>query len=713
MAISTPYRFVPLSRLIVLPDWADQVSHDQPFADGLCGELRLRLTAHTRLCVGGRQTPGTDQAPGQVHFFRTPDNQFAIPPSSLKGMLRNVLEIASFARFRQVEDQKLGVRDISSSNTSYAKMMVANMSRTGWLSFDKGTWKIRPCDVSRIDEEHLIKIAGIAKHVWNNRDNWPAKKRYDLLGLDREIRFQRRQMEKERARESEALPDKSGKYVGSVVITGKPSLSKRYEFVFHDEKGYQLPVSADVMAGFQRIHESSIEWAFWLSKLSAQELRQGVPVFYHADGNGERARVRSLGLAMMYKLPYTNSVHDAIRHTHDGHLDGKAADLPELLFGRLGDDEGDGLRGRVNIGFAFCEEGQAAQTQWSRACVLNGPKATFYPSYIRQGKSGKFRDLMEGKSELAGWKRYQIKPEYFPNQNEESTKVQTRLELLPVDTRFNLVIRLHNLRRVELGALLWALNFGGRTNLRHGLGVGKPFGLGQVSLEVIDSRLRPNDPAEVIEDDDLYRQACCAEFVEMMNRVLEESVVAEPNGIVTEWEKCAPIKALFDYATPVRPQDGETDYAYLPLPAFRNLKKPDNLGEAYLTFHAVESLNIAPNFDTEQPRAYKDTFAESLAMATEALAKAQDAAVRNALRQHSSEEDNLLMDLEDLVKAATADGATSSAKDNLAKKLRIAADRDEEGCFDDVQRAKLNELAGRAMTIKYKKIESAANKLLR
>ena len=102
-----PYRFVPLSGLVLLPDWGAQASHDHPFRDGVSGELDVALHCHTPLCLGGEQTASTDTTPARVSMFRTPDGEPAIPGSSLKGMLRNVLAIAAFARFRQVECQRL------------------------------------------------------------------------------------------------------------------------------------------------------------------------------------------------------------------------------------------------------------------------------------------------------------------------------------------------------------------------------------------------------------------------------------------------------------------------------------------------------------------------------------------------------------------------------------------------------------------------------
>ncbi|HFD17052.1 MAG TPA: hypothetical protein ENJ38_12220, partial [Rhodospirillales bacterium] len=49
----------------------------------------------------------------QVHPFRLPDGRYAIPGSSLKGLIRAVVEIAGFGRMRMVDDIRPGLRDIS------------------------------------------------------------------------------------------------------------------------------------------------------------------------------------------------------------------------------------------------------------------------------------------------------------------------------------------------------------------------------------------------------------------------------------------------------------------------------------------------------------------------------------------------------------------------------------------------------------------------
>lgn len=662
--VSTPYRFVPLSKLVFLPNWAQQVSHDQPFADGLCGELTLRLTCETPLCVGGEQTPSSERAPGKVYFFRTPDKQLAIPGSSLKGMLRNVLEIASFAHFKQVEDQRLGVRDITEANNFYTTEIVSKPVRTGWLTFVKGEWQIQPCEFSRLHQEALIKHLRLDKEAWKKLKT--VRERYAKIGVCPEVRFDHVPMPKKSGQRL-ATPYSDGPERGRIVVTGQPGAdferrnAKKYEFIFHDSNEQPLPVPPKVMNGFKQIHEASDEWSFWVKQL--EKLPKGVPVFFHQEG----AQVCSLGLAMMYKLPYKNSLHDAIRHTHNAHLDAQAPDLSELIFGYLGEDERHGLRGRVNIGMAFLEGD--ARTDWEGPCILNGPKPTFYPAYVRQDGKGKFRQLMENNSELAGWKRYPLKP--FGMQPPEgkaadNNKTQVKLETVPAGTTFSTKVRVHNVRRVELGALLWALDFGARSECRHGLGMGKPFGLGQVRLSVEGQHLRANQPnAEGNLQSAEYLWACRREFVDLMNQVVEAAT-----GKANTWETSSPLEALFEYAKPARHNH---DLQYLPEPkAFLALKNKDTLEEVKTVLHAYAPLETVRAFDTQTPLGYESRFVEHLTEATQVLKKQAEKAEFAQRKANASDEEKLLLELEKLTADYLVGNPSKTLKSKLEEELKSA-----------------------------------------
>lgn len=717
--VTTPYRFIPLSPLIVLPAWADHVSHDHPLEDGLCGELTLRLTAHTPLCVGGEQSKPTEREPGRVHFFRDPAGKPAISGTSLKGMLRNVLEIGSFGRFRQVEDQRLGVRDLSDARNFYCQAIVRRQVRAGWLQFREGRWRIVPCVFSRLHQRDLIAALRVDDERWKRCASAP--KRYELIGLCPSIRFEREGNMPNNSLQWLAVPKPEGSLSGRVVVTGQPGpdytrpKAKKYEFIFHDSVDEPIEVTPAVMNGFRQIHEETEEWSFWSKKLDQGRLEDGVPVFYHDDASGV---VVSMGLAMMYKLPYKHSIHEAIAHTHPGHLEGSAPDIADLIFGYLGDDERSGRRGRVNIGTAFIEAGPNGETpepRFNPNCILNGPKPTFYPAYVRQdGRGNGFRTLMEASAEVSGWKRYPLKPVAFPQINAKAVdnmKVQVRLETVPSESRFITKLRFHNLRPVELGALLWAVDFGGRHDRRHGLGMGKPFGLGQVSLEVIGHRIRANDPSRIATDDELMLlQACRLDFIDFMDGVLRDA------GQAAGWEASAPIKALLEQALPSRDSHG---LDYLPEPkAFVALRKNQALEEVRAKLHAHQPVTPVKTFETQARRDHADRTAQNLTRAAEMVAKqaaeherAKAKAEQAVIKAEATPEDAVLLEIEELLTAIESGQATGTQKKKLPSHFlegyRVSVD------MEGPQRHRLVALARRAEGIDDKLTSKAVKKILK
>jgi len=169
--ISAPYNFVPLSDRVFLPDWSQQVSHDIPFKDGLSGELHYTLTAETPLLVGGRQTRANNDHPGEVTPFRLPDGSYAIPGSSMKGLLRSVVEIAAFGRMNKVDDVRPGLRDISTADTVYAQR-IRGQVKTGFLRRRAdGVQEIVPCQMLRLNHRDLETALGVPSPIFPARQS--------------------------------------------------------------------------------------------------------------------------------------------------------------------------------------------------------------------------------------------------------------------------------------------------------------------------------------------------------------------------------------------------------------------------------------------------------------------------------------------------------------------------------------------------------------
>ena len=117
--IKSPYNFVPLSEEVYTPSWANLISQDVPFKDGVSGKIRLRITAETPIFIrnGQKQDKEKDRnKDGQTakqdadkmpqEFSQTRDGRFYIPATSIKGEVRNVLEIMSFGRMTVDERAK-------------------------------------------------------------------------------------------------------------------------------------------------------------------------------------------------------------------------------------------------------------------------------------------------------------------------------------------------------------------------------------------------------------------------------------------------------------------------------------------------------------------------------------------------------------------------------------------------------------------------------
>ena len=98
--IKAPFNFVPLSDKVFFPDWADEISQDIPFEDGLSGTLELKITAQTPIFVRNGHTKEDADAKNEQYtsFSKTSDNRYFIPATSIKGCIRNVMEIMSFGK---------------------------------------------------------------------------------------------------------------------------------------------------------------------------------------------------------------------------------------------------------------------------------------------------------------------------------------------------------------------------------------------------------------------------------------------------------------------------------------------------------------------------------------------------------------------------------------------------------------------------------------
>ena len=113
--IKAPFNFVPLADKVYFTSWAKQISHDIPFQDGESGVIDLKIIAETPIFVRNGHTEQDGKVKNEIYnsFCKSADGRYFIPATSIKGAIRSVLEIMSFGKITQMQNQSFGLRDLS------------------------------------------------------------------------------------------------------------------------------------------------------------------------------------------------------------------------------------------------------------------------------------------------------------------------------------------------------------------------------------------------------------------------------------------------------------------------------------------------------------------------------------------------------------------------------------------------------------------------
>lgn len=629
MTLKVPYNFVPLNEKVVRPYWIDHISHDVPFKDGLSGTLKLTLTAESPIFVrrGTAKPPQdnndkTKEQQAAYEFEQDENDNYFIPGSSLRGMVRSVVETLSFGRMiSRVSERRYAVRDLSrGAYDIYLSQFSArgeNATQCGWLRFDKDSkqYIVQECGApGRISQYVLQEQTNVPIIDYyskeggfdNSKDSEKsAERKYKLFAdhqaadmlnspqfiksytkeVTTEVKGNTKTFVVERCKIGRKDDEDTGK--GKIVLTGqpgerflntkgkKPKMSGKFlEFVFwEDENVEEIIVQNDIIDDFKSAYldylpekQQSDDYK-WRKK----QLENGgkIPIFYRrgVDKKGQPT-VEHFGLSYLYKLPYDNTVEDSIRENQDKP---EAYDLADAIFGMVSTNGSkstlDFLKGRVQFSHAKTEN---TQTKSEEKVILGEPRASFYPTYMKQsGKAhtGRYNTFMDDRATakpIAGRKRYPVLEDGTRKTNFEGVEADSPLitKFLPLDagTTFTCDLHYHNLRPVELGALLSALTFHGTEKSRHQVGMAKPLGFGKVKMNV--EKLTAQEQTDYL----LHYEA----FMDM--------------ALGTTWRETEQVKELVALTTPVKRENVavlDGNFAYNSLGEFKQVKNNQEVLEPH------------------------------------------------------------------------------------------------------------------------------------
>lgn len=588
--IKAPYNFVPISESVFHPygidkkDDADKqataykISHDVPYKDGISGQITFNFTAKTPIFT--KNSDNENDSEFNYVIDHKGNKQYFIPGTSIKGCVRNVLEIMTFGKMSKVDNKSFGLRDLN--NPDYRKKIknvhcgwmeiradnhayIENWQTPGRISIDAIAKEFNVPELRQLlDKDHFHSIT----EKKENRDKVTSPLyKYNLLKEKKPIRRFSKCKDKN-GREIYRF-DKKGKE-GIIVLTGQSSgreekiiggkkkwTGKIFEFIFfkHNYTSPPLEVSDSVLKAFHTIHENSPAY----TSLWGEELKKGekIPVFFMLDDKGE---VSSIGLSFMYKYPYDKDTYSAMpKEMLSNNLD-----MAEALFGHtIKDSENNGkessLRGRVMFSRAKVISDNATSLE-VREFPAYSPHSSYYPIYVEGGKD------WNAAERIAGWKRYlvQSEPIYkMPNGSssvnkgiEKKIKSTSFVKFLEKGTKFEMTVRFHNLRPFELGALLSAITFhGNHDKCFHSLGFGKGYGYGKIKVE--------NPVLSILEYSDKgaeFKVKGILSYLEDFEKVM--------TSFKSDWKESDQLKELMAIAG-----GWDKNVGYMSLPEYRNAKK--------------------------------------------------------------------------------------------------------------------------------------------
>lgn len=489
MKLTTPYNFVPLSNRQYSASWANLVSQDIPFADGEDGTIEFEIKNLTPLFVrDGDAMKDTDGYDWSAHMMQNGHKRYFIPGTSLKGCFRSVLEILSFSRISETDynNDSFGYRDFNTKVSSYTKDVKG--TTCGWLFMEENNngdeeYFISECSkgIQKIKHKTLDKLFPSFCHGEDHKTAQIKQESIaDNTGLfpildveDGEVRYTENKVEK-------IVPE--GRY--RVVCTGYMN-GKNVEYLFSEDQAEAVKVDDSVINTFLSVHKTTPYFAGLNNKnpflKQMLENNEPIPVFFKKAGG----KVAYIGITAMFKYPFTYSIKDAVDNAQGKNFSGK--DLATTIFGYIGKD--DSLKGRVQFSSAFTAPDIIIPDE---AChkvdaVLGQPHPSFYPLYLSQkGKDGKLVRYSTEGLKIGGRKRYRIikgSEPVTPNASDKQN-VKTYFRPIPCGYTFKAKVNVHNLRKIEIGAILSALTFNMTPGTYHGIGMAKNLGYGKCQCTV-------------------------------------------------------------------------------------------------------------------------------------------------------------------------------------------------------------------------------------
>jgi CRISPR-associated protein (TIGR03986 family) len=466
-----------------------------------------------------------EQRKKKAEFFLHPSNLYPVlPGSSLRGMLRALVEIISFGKIEQVSDQqKLFFRAVAADKDDPLSKPYKNSLKNvkaGYLEFDKKTnkWFVRPAQ--EIEEQLFREVK--EEDIQDALPSLIIMKKASYIPQYLQISFE---VTEESVNVSEDLTRYSQQ--GWLVTSGnmlenmiektteqerekllRKKEGRKYHYIIReaDRSATRLEISPDAirnyrdsLTNFQKGQEKQFQnnpKNRFNEKMGI--LEAGRPVFYCEPQNGQTI-VTLFGQSPNFRIPYSpkndGQAASAVNFIPKEVGESDLIDLADAIFGFVREKKDKTARdttenskqkreqsraGRIFVSdaqYKVDEDGIWLTDNTITPQILASPKPTTFQHYLVQPQNtqavkSKLKHYGKPITEtvIRGHKLYWHKGNVSQNSitaNEAEAEIEkkrsqyTEIKPIKADVSFEFNIQFENLNDVELGALLWILTLAG------------------------------------------------------------------------------------------------------------------------------------------------------------------------------------------------------------------------------------------------------------
>lgn len=544
-----PYNFVSLPTQCknVYEKHEELIGHNELSKELLSGYIKYNIVNKTPIIIGATEKAYKDGIK-LIKFFKNSKDKYAIPGNSIRGVIRNnasILSLSSLENFIHNErfyfrsfgkgknrNEYVKKLDIDEKPISGENIIAPHRIVGGYIYKDsKDKYVLVPAKKVNehsyfiIREQYLRLInknvdvkymyTDEIKELINNKDKYKDKlvKKNFLRSIENkkskgnkngyEPYYTEEQISFEvKGKRTISRIGKVGEYTHKGYLMCSEHIGGKLAHYVIPEPDFQGPDIVELCNDKFKFIDFYIDDLLRTkkkkeaNKLNANDKKyfllpekegksNGKPIFYGEykayKGNEEQIY---FGFTPYLRIPYNYSIKEIMPRGY--YIDNKFSYVDGIFgFTNRGNKN---YKSKVSFEDVVCIDEKPKEDRDYRL-VIGEPHASSYPSYLEQKMTYGIKEIKnynDKDSRIRGIKQYWGK-DYITEELNGKKNVSVYIRPLSVNTTFEGKIRFKNLRREELGLILWALKV--ENNAYETLGYGKAYGFGRVEIENIEIKI--------------------------------------------------------------------------------------------------------------------------------------------------------------------------------------------------------------------------------